>query len=57
MIETDLNIAFKEALKYYTLKLRTLDLLHLVLSKIIGATKFVTFDKDIFSKRDRYIVS
>lgn len=52
LINVDMNEAIKEALMFSYLKLRTLDLLHLIIAKLIGADKFLTFDKDILSKSD-----
>ncbi|BEP17816.1 PIN domain-containing protein [Pyrofollis japonicus] len=34
------------------LKLRTLDLLHIVSCRLLGAERFATFDKDIVAKRE-----
>ncbi|GEM_PF-2084130 len=41
----DLSISLSEELR-----LKTLDLMHVTLAKMIGADRFVTFDRDILSK-------
>jgi len=51
VIEIDFNEVIRTALKYaYELKLRTLDLLHLVASKLIGCERFITLDKEIIKR-------
>jgi len=44
-----LSLAFRLSAE---LRLRTLDLLHITASKLLGAKYFATFDKDIISKKD-----
>ncbi len=49
----DLENVFRQAFKLApTLRLRTLDLVHVAACKVIGAKSFATFDKDIVAKRD-----
>jgi predicted nucleic acid-binding protein len=50
--EIDFNTILDRAVRYSKdLKLKTLDLLHIVAAITIGAKYFVTFDKDIIGKR------
>ncbi len=51
IIDLDFDEVLNQAFRYaYELRLRTLDLLHVVSCKIAGATRFATFDRDIVSK-------
>jgi predicted nucleic acid-binding protein len=53
MIETDLNIIMKESLRRVpTLRLKTLDLLHISMAKLMGAKSLATLDKDIARRAD-----
>jgi len=53
IVETDLNIIIKESLRYVpTLRLKTLDLLHVATARVIGANSIVTLDRDIAKKAD-----
>ncbi len=54
IIEVNMNkaiIKWNEIIE--EIKLKTLDLLHIANAVILNATKFVTFDKDFISKKDR----
>ena len=54
IISTDFNEVLSQALRYaHELRLKTLDLLHVISCRIIGATRFATFDRDIISKAAR----
>ncbi len=47
----DFNLLLRESFRAAPLlKLRTLDLLHVVASSLMGARGFLTFDRDIISK-------
>lgn len=51
IIDINFNEVLIQAFKLAPfLKLRTLDLLHVAMCKVIGAKLFVTFDKDIIAK-------
>jgi predicted nucleic acid-binding protein len=51
--ELDFNEAIMLAFRFSeSLRLRTLDLLHLVSCKLLGADQFATFDRDIIAKSD-----
>mgnify|MGYP000025005403 CR=1 FL=1 len=51
IVEADLNIVMKESLRHIpTLRLKTLDLLHITIAKAIGAKSIATLDKDIAKK-------
>jgi len=53
VVDVDFNKVLQHAFKSApSLKLRTLDLLHIIACKVIGAKLFVTFDKNIISKSD-----
>ena len=53
IVETDLNIVVKGSLRYIpTLRLKTLDLLHITIAKLVGAKSIATLDKDIAKKAD-----
>jgi predicted nucleic acid-binding protein len=53
MIETDLNIIMKESLRRVpTLRLKTLDLLHISVAKLMGAKSLATLDKEIARRAD-----
>ena len=54
IIDVDFNKVLIEALRLApVLGLRSLDLLHITACKLIGASVFATFDKDIISKADK----
>ncbi len=51
IVEADLNIVMKESLRHVpTLRLKTLDLLHITIAKTIGAKSIATLNKDIAKK-------
>ncbi len=51
--EVSFNTVLDQAIYYSKdLRLKTLDLLHMVAAIIIGAKYFMTFDKDIIGRRD-----
>jgi predicted nucleic acid-binding protein len=51
VIDVDFNKVLLQALRLApTIKLRTLDLLHVALCKITGIRFFATFDRDVISK-------
>ena len=53
IIEIDFNYVLRMSLKFSELlKLKTLDLLHVIACKIVGAKVFATFDKDIRSRSE-----
>ena len=53
LAEIDFNDALSQAFRLSAeLRLRTLDLLHIMASKLLGARYFATFDKDIINKKD-----
>lgn len=53
IVKTDLNMIIGESLRYVsTLRLKTLDLLHITAAKAIGANSVATLDKDIAKKAD-----
>ncbi len=53
VVRAGLGEVLRQAFKLApTLRLRTLDLIHVATCKVIGADLFATFDKDIVAKRD-----
>jgi predicted nucleic acid-binding protein len=53
IVGTDLNIIVKESLRYVpTLRLKILNLLHIIIAKAVGAKSIATLDKDIAKKAD-----
>ena len=53
LAEIDFNDALSLAFRLSAeLRLRTLDLLHITTSKLLGARYFATFNKDIVNKKD-----
>lgn len=53
LVQIDFNELLNRAIKYTpVLKLRTLDLLHLVASLIAGRKKFATLDMDVAKRND-----
>ena len=53
LAEIDFNDALSQAFRLSAeLRLRTLDLLHIMASKLLGAKYFATFNKDVISKKD-----
>ena len=53
LAEIDFNDALSQAFRLSAeLRLRTLDLLHITASKLLGAKYFATFDRDIINKKD-----
>jgi predicted nucleic acid-binding protein len=52
--EVNFNEVITQASKLsHQLKLRTLDLLHITVCKLIGSEYFATFDKDVITKSDK----
>jgi len=53
LVEADLNVVVREGLRYVpTLRLETLDLLHIATAKMVGAKSIATLDKDMVRKTD-----
>jgi predicted nucleic acid-binding protein len=53
IVETGLNMIIRESLRYVpTLRLKTLDLLHITAAKAIGANSVATLDKNMAKKAD-----
>lgn len=51
IVDVDFSTVLRKALIYtHQLKLRALDLLHMITASIIGCKKFVTFDSEIIRK-------
>jgi len=53
IVKVDFEEVLKKAIDYTVrLKLKTLDLLHVVISSLIGCSEFATLDKDIVNKAE-----
>jgi len=51
IVDVDFSAVLRKALTYaHQLKLRALDLLHMITASVIGCKKFVTFDSEIIRK-------